>query len=134
MADECIFCMICAKQLNIIYSTDRHVVIADINPLAKGHLLVIPRKHAQYFHELEDQDILPILPLIKMIVKKCGIIKYNILQNNGHIQSVPHVHFHIIPYVNDSECLRITWKVAKVDSDYVQKIIEDSVSKLNAEN
>lgn len=73
----------------------------DINPLSKGHSLIIPKckystcrsffvlitslDHAEKIHELPDQYMTDILPLAKKIAIAQGLENYNILQNNGRI-------------------------------------------------
>ena len=55
----------------------------DIQPLSRGHTLVIPKEHAAKFHELSDETLADILPVAKKVAKALGVSDYNILQNNG---------------------------------------------------
>lgn len=126
----CIFCELRKKEQNILYQTDLLFVLADVNPLSAGHLLVIPKEHAEFLHELSEKSLADVLPTIKRIINVLGLKKYNILQNNGHIQSVPHVHFHIIPYINNDECLKIKWESKKTDEVYFNTILSDVKDKL----
>ncbi|OAG28954.1 hypothetical protein NEDG_01093 [Nematocida displodere] len=96
--ESCIFCRIIRKEMgDIIYEDERTVVILDINPLATGHMLIIPKEHTTTMDQLPSSQLVGILGLIKKIVETTGLERYNILQNNRHIQSVDHVHFHLIP-------------------------------------
>lgn len=128
---DCVFCNLNLDINFIVYENDLLYVIFDIRPLSYGHLLIIPRKHCGYLHELGDEELGVILPLIKKIVKSCGYEKYNILQNNYHIQSVPHVHFHIIPYNNSDDCLKIVWDVIDVENEELKKLAKKIKSKIN---
>ncbi|KAG0263907.1 Adenosine 5'-monophosphoramidase [Actinomortierella ambigua] len=58
-------------------------------------------------HELPDDTLADLLPLIKKVVNALDAENYNILQNNGGIahQHIWHVHFHIIPKPNEKEGL-----------------------------
>lgn len=81
----------------------------DIQPLSRGHALVIPKEHTVKFHELSDESLADILPVAKKIALALGIKDYNLLQNNGNRfpadqsltlgriahQVVDHVHFHV---------------------------------------
>lgn len=55
----------------------------DIQPLSRGHALVIPKEHAVKFHELSDESLTDILPVAKKVALALGIKDYNLLQNNG---------------------------------------------------
>ena len=93
---------------------------SDINPLSKGHLLIIPKERKAYLHELSDEQAAAIgrvLPrLARAVMKATGAESYNVLQNNGAAahQAVFHVHFHIIPKGADGG-LGIGWKSGSLD-------------------
>merc|ERR1711879_988587 len=92
----------------------------DINPLSKGHTLVIPKKCYEFLHEVPEETsaaIGRVLPRIaKAVMKVSGCADYNILQNNGRAahQAVPHVHFHIIPKPSREEGLGVGWPAGKL--------------------
>jgi histidine triad (HIT) family protein len=102
---------------------DAHVLaFLDINPLSKGHTLVIPKESRAHVHELSDDSSAAIgraLPRIcRAIMKATGATAYNILQNNGSAahQVVMHVHFHIIPKFPDGTGLGLAWKAIDKDN------------------
>lgn len=87
---------------------DAHVIaILDINPLAPGHTMVIPKEPASTMGELSDDAAAAlgrVLPRIsRAVCAAVGAEQYNIVQNNGPAagQSVFHVHVHIIPRLPD---------------------------------
>ena len=49
MSDDCIFCMICEGKLpsSKVYESDTLYAFLDLNPVHKGHTLVIPKKHCE---------------------------------------------------------------------------------------
>ena len=55
----------------------------DIQPLSRGHALIIPKEHAVKFHELSDDTLADILPVAKKVALALGVSDYNLLQNNG---------------------------------------------------
>ena len=57
MTDNCIFCKIAKGEIpcNKIYEDNEYVAFLDINPLNKGHALVIPKKHFRWVYDVEDQ-------------------------------------------------------------------------------
>jgi histidine triad (HIT) family protein len=101
---------------------DEHVFsFLDINPIAPGHTLVIPKQAAATLDQLSDDAsaaVGRVLPrLCRAVMKATGISAYNILQNNGaeaH-QAVFHVHFHIIPKPDSNVGLGIDWPSQKLD-------------------
>ncbi len=108
---------------------DEHVYsFLDINPLSRGHTLVIPREAKARLHELSDESSAAIgraLPRIcRAVMKATGAKDYNILQNNGapaH-QAVFHVHFHIIPKFDDAG-LGIGWKMESLESAQAETLV-----------
>ncbi|KAI5191140.1 hypothetical protein NECID01_1309 [Nematocida sp. AWRm77] len=132
---SCIFCRIISGDVqgSTVYENELFVVLMDIAPLAEGHMLVVPKVHAQQLEDLPDKFLEAALVLIKKIVMKVGTItKYNVLQNNGHIQSVPHVHFHIIPCnerEDGKEGLSISWTPVQ-KSKSVLSVLEQSYKEL----
>lgn len=99
-----------------IYEDEHVLAFLDINPLAPGHTLVIPKKAAETLDKLSDEAAAAIgrvLPRIsRAVLAATGATHFNVLQNNGtpaH-QAVFHVHFHIIPKLADGRGLGISWK------------------------
>jgi len=102
---------------------DAHVLaFLDVNPLSRGHLLVIPKEPAVTLDELSDDAAAAIgrvLPRLARALKRVtGVDNYNVLQNNGtgaH-QAVFHVHFHLIPKPSADEGLGIKWIPKKLEA------------------
>ncbi|KAF9761973.1 Hit family protein 1 [Nosema granulosis] len=101
----CIFCNI--PKDSYLYQTDKTFVILDKFPLSKGHLLLIPKTHFPNFHSTPLEYLEDLMSVALYLVKKLNLEKYNLLQNNNHLQSVHHLHFHLIPY--DGRGLQINW-------------------------
>ena len=97
---DCIFCKIAKKEITseIIYEDNYTIAFKDINPQAKIHLLVIPKKHYKNILELPLQESQHILNAIKNITNKLEISNFRIVNNCGVQagQTVFHLHFHII--------------------------------------
>ena len=102
-----------------VYEDDKVLAFLDINPLSRGHVLVIPKEPAETLDQLSEDSAAAIgrvLPrLSRAVMAATGARHYNVLQNNGapaH-QAVFHVHFHIIPKLDDSG-LEIEWNAGKL--------------------
>ncbi len=86
-----------------VFENDHVLAFLDINPLAEGHTLVIPKTQAARLEDLPPELAAEIGRQLGAIARRVlaavGAEDYNVLQNNGPAsgQEVPHVHFHIIP-------------------------------------
>src|SRR3954451_21850962 len=103
-----------------VYEDDAVLAFLDVNPVSRGHTLIIPKEPAETLDQLSDDAAAAIgrvLPRIsRAVLAATGARSFNILQNNGadaH-QAVFHVHFHIIPRLDDGSGLGIDWKPAKL--------------------
>ncbi|KAG8952685.1 Adenosine 5'-monophosphoramidase [Tulasnella sp. 419] len=83
----CIFCKIIKGEIPSlkIIETELSYAFLDINPLAKGHSLIIPKYHAAKAHDVPDEYLADILPIAKKVALAQNLSDYNILQNNGSI-------------------------------------------------
>ena len=117
-----------------IFENDHVYSFLDINPISRGHVLVIPKEPAQYLHELSPESSSELgralSSISKSIVEVTGATSYNIIQNNGSQagQTVFHVHFHIIPKYPESTH-NFAWKTMEIDkkdaSELAQKISDN---------
>ncbi|MCC6216065.1 MAG: HIT family protein [Polyangiaceae bacterium] len=104
-----------------VYEDDLVLAFLDIAPLARGHVLVIPKEPAETLDQLSDEAsaaIGRVLPRICRALKQVtGCADFNVLQNNGapaH-QAVFHVHFHVIPKPTPDTGLGIGWPAQRLD-------------------
>ena len=99
-----------------VYEDDQVFAFLDINPISRGHTLVIPREQAETLDQLSPEAAAAlgrVLPRIsRAVLAATGARAFNVLQNNGAAahQAVSHVHFHIIPKYDDGSGLGIGWK------------------------
>ncbi len=103
-----------------VYEDDAVLAFLDVNPISRGHTLVIPKEPAATIDQLSDDAAAALgraLPRIaRAVMAATGTTAYNLLQNNGaeaH-QAVFHVHIHIIPKHDDGSGLGIGWRAAKL--------------------
>jgi histidine triad (HIT) family protein len=119
-----------------VYEDDRVLAFLDIFPLAPGHTLIIPKERKAYLHELSDESAAAIgrvLPRIaRAVLAATGATSYNVLQNNGSSahQAVFHVHFHIIPKLDDRG-LGISWNPSKLDDAHAAALAEQITDALD---
>ncbi|KAH0423838.1 HIT domain-containing protein [Colletotrichum camelliae] len=131
---SCIFCKIIKGEIPCfkLFESDKTLAFLDINPLSRGHALVIPKHHGAKLADIPDEHLSEILPVVKKLVAASGADDYNVLQNNGRIahQMVDHVHFHMIPKPNEAEGLGVGWPQQATDMDKLKALFEDLKSKM----
>lgn len=104
-----------------IYEDEHVLAFLDVNPISRGHALVIPKEPAETLDVLSDEAAAAIgrvLPRIsRAVLAATGASAFNVLQNNKPLahQAVFHVHFHIIPKYDDGTGLGIDWNAKKLD-------------------
>lgn len=100
---DCIFCKIANKEINseIVYENESVVAFKDLNPRAKIHLLIVPKKHYETILDIDNNEVMKdILKAVKEIANQYEIdekgfrIINNCKENGG--QEVMHVHFHLL--------------------------------------
>jgi histidine triad (HIT) family protein len=81
-----------------IAEDENYLAFLDINPLAKGHTLVIPKKEVDYIFDVDDQLLAGMMVFAKKVAKAiekavpCKRIGIAVLG-----LEVPHAHIHLIP-------------------------------------
>ncbi len=108
--DDCIFCKIGSGQIpaHKVYEAQYCFGFLDIHPHAKGHTVVIPKKHAVTLFDLDDASAKELMVGVKKVMgilqKKLSPDGFNVGWNHGSEagQVVPHLHIHIMPrYIGD---------------------------------
>lgn len=101
--EDCVFCKIIDKQIptEVLYEDDICMIFPDINPAAKTHLLIIPKKHIPTIADLEPADESTVGHMIgkaRDIAKKRNIDGYKLLfrVGKGGGQEVFHIHLHLM--------------------------------------
>ena len=81
-----------------IAEDDYFFAFLDINPVSKGHVLVVPKQEVDMFFDLEDTTLSSILPFCKKISKAIeSVVKCNRIGLSVVGLEVPHAHIHLIP-------------------------------------
>ncbi|MDK1030707.1 MAG: HIT family protein, partial [Planctomycetia bacterium] len=107
----------------------------DINPIAKGHMLLIPRQHYELVTEMSADlvgHIFSKVPaLAAALVAVTGADGVNVLQNNGQCsgQVVPHMHIHLIPRW-PSDGLGFRWPAQDADPEELKRLADAVAARL----
>ena len=89
-----------------VAENEQFYAFLDINPLAKGHTLVIPKREVDYIFDLEDEELVGLNLFAKKVAKAlkaafpCQRIGMAVLG-----MEVPHTHIHLIPLQKESDML-----------------------------
>ena len=102
---SCIFCRIVAGEIpaEVVAREPEVLAFLDVQPLADGHVLVVPRAHVACVEELEpaaaDALFRAVVRLAGPVREALGAAGTTIGVNNGDAtgQTIPHVHVHIVP-------------------------------------
>jgi histidine triad (HIT) family protein len=113
---DCIFCKVVAGEIpgEIVDSDDRTITVMDINPATRGHVVVIPREHAENLVSVSEEDLAATMNAARRMVERLqqsvAPAGFNILNNMGRAawQSIFHFHVHVIPRYADDP-LQLPW-------------------------
>lgn len=87
-----------------VAENDKFYAFLDINPLAEGHTLVIPKREEDYFFDLTDEELAEMIVFAKRIAesqKKAFDCKKVAMVVLG--LEVPHAHIHLIPMNSEAD-------------------------------
>jgi histidine triad (HIT) family protein len=89
-----------------IAENDKFFAFLDINPMAKGHTLVIPKKETDYIFDIEDDTLSEMIVFSKQVAS--ALQKAIPCQRIGMMvigMEVPHAHIHLIPINKESDMI-----------------------------
>lgn len=81
-----------------VAESERFLAFLDVNPLAKGHTLIVPKLETDYFFDLSDEEITGIMLFSKKVASAlrstlpCLRIGMSVIG-----LEVPHAHVHLVP-------------------------------------
>lgn len=107
---------------------ERFFAFLDINPLVKGHTLVIPKQETDYIFDLSDDDLAAMNVFAKSVAraidtavpcKRVGLAVMGL--------EVPHAHIHLIPINKESDMIISNPKLKLSDTEF--KEIAESIHR-----
>ena len=89
-----------------VAENDKFYAFLDINPLVKGHTLVIPKQEVDYIFDLSDEDLAEMQVFAKKVASAIKSAFPCIKVGQAVIGlEVPHAHIHLIPIQKESDML-----------------------------
>lgn len=113
-----------------IAEDENNYAFLDINPLATGHTLVIPRKEVDYLFDLDEESYNKLFEFSKKVskaiekvitCKRLGVVVYGL--------DVPHAHIHLIPLQGTGNEINFSNPKVKLSQEQFIEI----ASKINSE-
>ena len=87
-----------------IAENEKFFAFLDINPLMKGHTLVIPKKEVDYIFDIEDNDLGEMMIFAKQIANKIKDVIPCVKVGVAVIGlEVPHAHIHLVPMQKEGD-------------------------------
>ena len=102
-----------------VAENEKFFAFLDINPLVKGHTLVVPKQEVDYIFDLSDEDLAAMHVFAKKIAR--AIEKAFPCKKVGEAViglEVPHAHIHLIPIQKESDMLFSNPKLKLADDEF----------------
>ena len=109
-----------------VAENDKFFAFLDINPLVKGHTLVVPKQEVDYIFDLNDEDLAAMHVFAKKIAlaigkafpcRKVGMAVLGL--------EVPHAHIHLVPMQSEKDMLFSNPKLKLTDEEF--KAVAESI-------
>jgi len=140
LIDDCVFCKIIRGEIPSfkVWEDAKTFAFMDINPIATGHALIIPKFHTPNIYEAPEEWLGPVMGAVSRVARavKAEVAPdgMNILQANdkGALQSVFHIHFHVIPrFIDDG--LTMNWDMVPGDMAEIGALAEKIAARTAAD-
>jgi len=119
-----------------VAESNEFLAFLDINPLAKGHVLVIPKKETDYIFDLEDDAYVGVWMFAKIVAsgvkrafpcKKVGIAVVGLEVAHAHIHLIPINHVEDINFARKK--LKLSDEELAVHAEKIREALADITSK-----
>lgn len=114
-----------------IAEDDKFFAFLDINPMTKGHTLVVPKVEIDYIFDIEDD----LLTEMVLFAKKVALgIKQSIDCNRVAMMvlglEVPHAHIHLVPINNEGDLNLSNPRVKLTETEFkeIAKLISENIT------
>lgn len=113
-----------------IYEDEKFYAFLDINPMAKGHTLVIPKQEVDYLFDIDDAMLSEMIVIAKKIAKA---MEQAIACNRVGLMviglEVPHAHIHLIPIQKEGD-MNLSNKRVELSKEEFAQVAKDISSFL----
>lgn len=105
---ECALCLAKNEGYRLVYQDELTFVVVNIEPLKGGHVMVLPKRHAEQLSDLHDEEARAFLQAIDRCfaaLKHFSDEPPLCVVNGWKHRSQPHLHAHILPSKEDTRGL-----------------------------
>ncbi len=133
MPDDCVFCAIARGEADaeIVFEDEHSLAFLDFRPLFPGHSLLIPRDHHETLADLPSELLEPYFAAARLLsraIPEAMSAQGSFVANNNVVsQSVPHLHFHIVPRVRKDGLRGFFWPRGKYPDEAALRTAGDAV-------
>jgi histidine triad (HIT) family protein len=139
--DGCVFCKIASQEIpaEILAANETCISFLDAEPLAPGHMLVVPKKHFPDILLAPAETVADLMRLTKRVTTALNEVVqpdgFTIGINHGRAagQAIPHLHLHVVPRFNGDGGKSIHGALARLAAKPVSDIgqkIKDALKSL----
>lgn len=116
-----------------VAESENFYAFLDINPLASGHTLVIPKKEVDYLFDLDDATYSGLMDFTRQVgravetvvsCKRLGVVAYGL--------DVPHAHVHLIPLQGTGNEINFSNPKVKMTQDEFQQLANKILEVFNS--
>lgn len=113
-----------------VAENDSHIAFLDVNPIAKGHTLVVPKRETDYLFDLPDDLLADTLIFAKRVAQAIDLA-LDPLRTGVIVEGleVPHAHVHLVPIYHEGQNVSLRNKV-QVSEEEMKKIANSVASEV----
>jgi histidine triad (HIT) family protein len=134
---QCIFCGIVRgeKESAVVFEDEVSLAFLDHRPLLPGHCLIVPRIHVDTLPDLSPDLAGPLLQNVQLL---CRAVEKGleaegsfVAVNNRISQSVPHLHFHVVPRWKGDGLFsaKLLWKRSPYKDEAARRIVTEKIRR-----
>ena len=98
--NDCVFCAIVEGRApaHVIHEDALSMAVLDINPLSRGHCLVIPKRHVPWWHEMTAEETASLHEVARQMARKLmETFKPDFVCQYARGRRIPHTHIFLVP-------------------------------------
>ena len=137
MAKGCVFCAILRGETEaaVVFEDEASMAFLDHRPLLPGHVLLVPKIHAETLPDLPAETVGPLFQnaqlLTRAVEQGLGAEGSFLAINNKISQSVPHLHVHVVPRWKGDGLFstKMIWKRSPYEDDAARLVAQEKIRK-----
>lgn len=134
---QCIFCGIVRGEAEsaLVFEDEISLAFLDHRPLLPGHCLIVPRVHVETLPDLSSDLTGPLLRNVQLLCRavETGLEAEGsfVAVNNRISQSVPHLHFHVVPRWKGDGLFsaKLLWKRSPYKDEAARRIVMEKIRR-----